>query len=126
MEENINNDDNSVIPVSIQTKSEASRDTLNIMIGIAKDNRLSPEDKKRLIMYSQNRLTNRRKMAYLALYGILASLGFLLLATIVDGVSYMAILESIGENKSLFAWIEGFLAAIAAAYYGVSAWRPAS
>lgn len=126
MEKNINSDDNSVIPVSIETKSESSRDPLSIMIEIAKDDRLSPEDKKRLIMYSQNRFTNRRKMAYLALYGILASLGFLLLATIVDGISSSTILESIGDNKSLFAWIEGFLAAIVAAYYGVSAWRPAS
>jgi hypothetical protein len=126
MEENEKNDDNSLIPVSIESKSESARDPLRIMIEIAKDDRLSPEDKKRLIMYSQNRFTNRRKMAYMALYGILASLGFLLLATIVDGISSTAILESIGDNKSLFAWIEGFLAAIVAAYYGVSAWRPAS
>ena len=50
MEENKKNDDNSLIPISIESKSESARDPLRIMIEIAKDDRLSPEDKKRLIM----------------------------------------------------------------------------
>lgn len=126
MEQNDPKKNKSVVPLNVTTESDASRDPLRIMIEIAKDDKLSREDKTRLIMYSLNRFRNRRKMAYIALYGIITSLGFLLLATLIDGISSSNILDSIVDNKSLFIWIEGFLAAIVAAYYGVSAWKPAS
>ena len=42
------------------------------------------------------------------------------------GQTCEGILASIKSNQNLIAWIEGFLTAIVAAYYGVSAWRPAS
>ncbi len=123
----------SVVPVKVEAGAEAGRDPLKIMIEIAKDNDLSAEDKSALISYAQTRFKNRRRMAYIALYALIASLGLIFVAAFIDGFSTCqadktckGILESIKNNQSLIAWIEGFLTAIVAAYYGVSAWRPAS
>ena len=125
MTEVATNTEKTNVPITVEVKNDASKDPLRIMIEILENEILSDEDKRRLLIYSQARFTNRRRMAYLALYAIILSLAFLLLATFIDGMSSTTILESIGENQQLFAWIEGFLAAIVAAYYGVSAWKPA-
>ena len=116
----------SVVPMKVEGSSDSSKDPIRIMIEIAENEKLTNEDKTNLIKLSQARFTNRRRMAYISLYMIIASLIYLLLATLIDGISNTTILDSIGENRTLFAWIEGFLAAIVAAYYGVSAWKPAS
>ena len=116
----------SVVPVKVETSSEAGRDPLRIMIEIAENEKLSDQDKTTLIQYSQERFTNRRRMAYVALYAFVVSFGLLFLAAFIDGFSGSSILQSIKESQTLFAWIEGFLTAIVAAYFGVSAWRPAS
>ncbi len=116
----------SVVPGKVETSSEAGRDPLRIMIEIAKNEELSDQDKTNLILFSKERFTNRRRMAYVSLYALVVSLGLLFLAAFIDGFSSSSILQSIKESQTLFAWIEGFLTAIVAAYFGVSAWRPAS
>jgi len=123
----------SVVPFRVEKASEAGRDPLRIMIEIAKDAVLSDADKTALISYSQARFTNRRRMAYVSLYALVASLAFLFIAALIDGLgscptgqTCQGILGSIKNSQGLITWIEGFLAAIVAAYYGVSAWRPAS
>jgi len=70
-------------------------------------------------------------MAYFALGAILASLVFLLSASVYDGIlatpeECSGILDSLGKVQGLFVWIEGFLATIVGAYYGVSSFRPSS
>ena len=109
------------------------------MIEIAENKQLSNEDKSELIKCAQTRFTNRRRMAYWALISIIVSLGLLFAAAFIDGlrdpctagstagsIECPRILASIASSNSLFIWIEGFLTAIVAAYYGVSTWRPAS
>jgi hypothetical protein len=127
------NDQKSVVPVKGETTPEAGRDPLRIMLEIAKDKELSDADKSALILYAQTRFTNRRRMAYIALCALIASLVLLFIAAFIDGLTTCpigktceGILESIKNSQTLITWIEGFLAAIVAAYYGVSAWRPAS
>jgi hypothetical protein len=121
-----------VVPVTVETQPEAGRDPLRIMIEIAENEKLSDQDKKNLILYSRQRFKNRKRMAYVSLYALVISLGLLFLAAFIDGLSAcpegqtcVGILQSVKDNQTLFIWIEGFLTAIVAAYFGVSAWRPA-
>jgi len=116
----------SVVPASVEETSEAGRDPLRIMIEIAENDKLSDEDKTNLIIFSKERFKNRRLMAYISLYALVASLVLLFLAAIIDGIAGTQIIVSIKGSQTLFAWMEGFLTAIVAAYFGVSAWRPAS
>ena len=121
-----------VVPVTVETEPEAGRDPLRIMIEIAENDKLSDQDKKNLILFSRQRFKNRKRMAYVSLYALAISLGLLFLAAFIDGLSVcpkgqtcVGILKSIKDSQTLFIWIEGFLTAIVAAYFGVSAWRPA-
>ena len=123
----------SVVPAKVETAPEAGRDPIRIMIEIAENEKLSDNDKNALISHAQTRFTNRRRIAYIALYALVASLALLFIAAFIDGFSTCptgqtceGILGSIENSQTLFTWIEGFLTAIVAAYYGVSAWRPAS
>ena len=112
---------------SVSPPPESSRDPLRIMVEILENDKIKDADKSALLNYARTRFTNRRRIAYIALWGIIISLILLFIAAFADGFgSGTNILESIGESYGLFAWIEGFLGAIVAAYYGVSAWRPAS
>ena len=127
------NDKKSVVPVKVEKAPETGQDPLRIMVEIAKDKELSDADKSALISYAKTRFNNRRRMAYVALYALIASLGLLFIAAIIDGFTTCptgqtceGILKSINNSQTLITWIEGFLTAIVAAYYGVSAWRPAS
>ena len=119
-------DSASVVPEKIDTAPEASRDPLRIMIEIAESKDLSDSDKTNLITYSKERFTNRRRLAFVALYALVGSLVLLFLAAFLDGLGSSKILDAISKNQTLFAWVEGFLTSIVAAYYGVTAWRPAS
>ncbi|MFT5707426.1 MAG: hypothetical protein ACI9ES_001720 [Oceanospirillaceae bacterium] len=123
----------SFVPNSGPVSPESAKDPLTKMIEIAKDPDLSAEDKATLIAYAQKKFNNRRRMAYIALLTIVVSLVLLFIAAFMDGTSAcvksgdcIGILESIKANESLITWIEGFLTSIVAAYFGVSAWRPAS
>ena len=122
--------ENSVVPVNEKGTPEAGRDPLSKMVEIAKDKELSPEDRKELISYAQKRFANRRRMAYISLFTIVGSLVLLFAAGFIDGLSTRpggtGILDALKNNQTLIAWIEGFLTSIVAAYYGISAWRPAS
>jgi len=100
---------------------DSSRDPLSKMVEILKDPDLSDTDKQALLNYAKRKFDNRRRMAYIALFAIIASLALLFLAAFVEGA-----LTVINQNQTLIIWIEGFLASIVAAYYGVSAWRPSS
>ena len=123
----------SVIPVKEKSIPETGKDPIRIMIEIAENENLSDADKAALILYSQTRFKNRRLMAYLALYAVVTSLALLFIAAFIDGFSScsagescVGILGSIKNSQTLFAWVEGFLTSIVAAYFGLSAWRPAS
>lgn len=126
-------DQNSVVPVKNEKSTEAGQNPIGIMVKIAENENLSDADKSALIKYAQNRFTNRRRMAYIALYALILSLALLFLAAFIDGINCPAgkvcnggILKSLESSQTLFICIEGFLTTIVAAYYGVSAWRPAS
>lgn len=125
--------ENSVVPSNASALPESSRDPLSKMIEIAKDKELSDADKSALISYAQKKFVNRRRMAYIALISIVVSFFLLFVAAFIDGLTPCpeghtceGILESIKNSQTLIAWIEGFLTSIVAAYFGVSAWRPAS
>ena len=122
-----------VMPSDVSSLPEASKDPLSKMVDIAKDKDLSDADKSALLKYAQQRFVNRRRMAYVALSAIVISLFLLLLAAFIDGFSTCptgetcrGILDAVKDSQTLIAWIEGFLTSIVAAYYGISAWRPAS
>ncbi len=126
--------ENSVVPSNPSALPESSRDPLSKMIEIAKDKELSDADKSALISYAQKKFVNRRRMAYIALISIVVSFFLLFVAAFIDGLAppcpkdhtCVGILESIKNSQTLITWIEGFLTSIVAAYFGVSAWRPAS
>ena len=114
-------------------KPESSRDPLRIMVEIAENQNLSVEDRAYLIQYSRDRFKNRQFMAYLCLSVIILSLVFLYVGAFVDGLSpcvqsgeCAGVLSTVKNNQTLIIWINGFLAAIVGAYYGVSALRPSS
>ena len=120
-------------PLSRYAPPETSKDPLRILQEIAGDKDIDTEAKTWLFNYAVTRFKNRRKMAYLSLIAILASLVFLILGAVHDGLSKcvidkscVGILTSLSEVEGLFVWIEGFLAAIVATYYGVSSFRPSS
>lgn len=126
-------DQPSVVPVKAESVPDAAKDPIRIMIEIAENKNLPDKDKSELILYSLTRFTNRRRMAYIALTAIVVSLALLFVAAFIDGLSSCpanqqceGILSSIETSQTLIAWIEGFLTAIVAAYYGVTAWHPAS
>ncbi len=119
-------------PLSGFTPPETSKDPIIVLKGILADKELNANEKEWLLNYSVTRFQNRRTMAYWALGAILASLAFLLFASLYDGIGTceaapcVGILTSLGQIQGLLEWIEGFLAAIVATYYGVSSFRPSS
>nr|VFK55646.1 MAG: hypothetical protein BECKTC1821F_GA0114240_100765 [Candidatus Kentron sp. TC] len=126
-------DKSSVVPLKIETASDAGKGPIRVMMEVAENEKLSDQDRATLISYAQTRFTNRRRMAYVALCALIFSLAFLFVAAFVDGFTECVkcktctgILDSIKKVEAVIIWIEGFLATIVAAYYGVSAWRPGS
>lgn len=122
-----------VLPSLNGVPADSSKDPLNRLEAIAKDSSIEPEVKQWLLNHAVTRFQNRRRMAYLALYTIIAIVVFLGVAAVHDGVSEcvsqqtcQGILASIEQVQSLMAWVVGFLASIIAAYYGVSSFRPSS
>ena len=116
-----------------QSSPESAQDPIRIMIEIAENQNLSEEDKRALILHSQNRFKNRRHMAYISLITIVITVAVLLIAAFIDGLVLCdgssqceGILAAIEKNQTLLAWLEGFLTSIVAAYYGVTAWKPSS
>lgn len=99
----------------------SGQDPIKVMMEIAKDPDLAAADKTQLIEFARNRFRHRRLIAYTALWALLVSLGVLLGMAIAGGEG----LDQI-KDSSLLISIEAFLTAIVGAYYGVSAWRPAS
>jgi len=120
-------------PLSGFSPPETAKDPIIVLKGILADKELNANEKEWLLNYSVTRFQNRRTMAYWALGAILASLAFLLFASLYDGIGTceasdpcVGILTSLGQIQGLLEWIEGFLAAIVATYYGVSSFRPSS
>ncbi len=126
-------DQSSVVPVKVETASEAGKDPLRVMIEIAENDNLSDQDKSAPI-------TTRKPASLIddvwpisPFYALVVSLALLFIAAGIDSFrtcpkdqDCSPILESIKNGQTLITWLEGFLTAIVAAYYGVSAWRPAS
>ncbi len=105
---------------------ESSRDPLKRMIEIAKDSELSDEDKKELIRFATTRFQNRRKMAYLALYVIVAIFALIVVGAFIDGLAGTDIVDELEEVQTIIIWGFGFLTTIVGAYYGVTTLRPSS
>ena len=123
----------SIFSLSKDSPSEAGRDPIRLMIEITENDKLTADDKAALVQFTRERFKNRRRMAYVSLYTIIASAALLFIGAFIDGLSTCpagmtckGILDTVKENNSLFIWINGFLTAIVGAYYGVSAWRPSS
>ncbi len=123
----------SLFPNNSKSSPESAQDPIRVMIEIAENKNLSDEDKRALIIHSQNRFKNRRKMAYISLITIVMTVALLLIAAFIDGLVLCdgssqceGILAAIEKNQTLLAWLEGFLTSIVAAYYGVAAWKPSS
>ena len=114
------------IPPISGAGSSASEDPLSVMLHITKDSDLNDEQKFRLLEYCGVRFKHRRRIAYIAFCAILASLGLLFVAAIVDGSNKTEILAKVASVSTLIGTIEFFLTAIVAAYYGMSTWRPSS
>lgn len=129
----------------INQPTTSSHDPLRVLMEIAKDPDLSDAEKQTLIQMDRQRFTNRRRMAYWALFAIIGTLVFLLGAAIYDALpdemlacataakatgtalpNCGSILKSLTEAQTLLSWIMGFLASIVAAYYGFSSLRPSS
>ena len=102
------------------------------MIEIVKDEAILPQDRQALLAYAQQRFQHRRKMPYVALFTIVASVILLFLSAFIPAgcqnkpCKANVVLDILGQNYALISWIEGFLAAVVGAYYGVSAVRPSS
>ena len=86
----------------------SSQDPVKAMAEILKDPGLDAKDKQLLYDLSKTRFKHRRQMAYIALFGMF----------VVAGVSTVTDIDT--------NWLYPTLAAIVAAYYGVSAIRPNS
>lgn len=99
---------------------QAGSDPIKVMLEIAQSD-LEDTDKTQLIEFAKNRFRHRRRMAYIALWSLVISL----LALLVMGFTCPASFEKVA-NSGLLISLEAFLTAIVGAYYGVSAWRPAS
>ncbi len=135
-------DGNSVVPVEGNTTPAAGKDPIANMVAIAENANLTDQDKTALIRFATNRFTNRRRMAYIALFALVGSLVLIFTAAFIDGYAttpvtvtvdgtkvvkeYVGILKSIQSSQTLFTCLVGFFTAIVGAYYGVSAWRPSS
>ena len=117
-----------IMPKTGDPAPDSAKDPLRLMIEIAKDSDISDEDKTALILYSNSRFKNRRRMAYISLLTLVASFVFIFVAAIIDGTGGQTtnILEKIKEHQMIINWIGGFLTSIVAMYFGVSSWRPAS
>ena len=102
-------------------QAPAGDDPIKMMMEIAKDSELAPADKTQLIEFARNRFRHRRRMAYIALAALLLSLAGLFILAFTCGKCFTEL-----KDSSLLISIEAFLTTIVGAYFGVSAWRPAS
>ena len=116
-----NGNDQQTGVISARQQPPAGQDPIKAMMEIANDPNLTPEDKSALIEFAKNRFRHRRRMAYIALYTLILSLA----ALFIMGFVCHTCLDKI-KDATLVVSIEAFLTAIVGAYYGVSAWRPAS
>ena len=106
--------------------TDAARDPIRLMMEIAENQELSPSDRAYLIQLAQERFKNRRRMAYICLITLVASIVCLFVGAFVEGIFGKKVLSVIAEHSDLFVWADFFLTTIIGAYYGVSAWRPSS
>ena len=107
--------------ISATQPATAGLDPIKVMMEVAKDKDLAPADKTLLIEFAKNRFRHRRRMAYIALAALLLSLAALFVMAFACSDSFKEV-----KDSSLLISIEAFMTAIVGAYYGVSAWRPAS
>lgn len=118
-------EERSVFP-SDNVTSSSSRDPVQVLIDIVTNGNIPDADKTRLITFAQNRFRHRRRMAYVCLYTIVVSVGFVFLAAVIDAYGDKAILNTLNTMTTFLGVIEFFLTGIVAAYYGMSSWRPSS
>ena len=117
----------SVVPaVNPSGISDAARDPIKTMVEIAKDPALSPEDKTKLIELAKQRFSNRRRMAYISLWTVVATLAYVGIVSAVDGIAGTTVSTALADNQTLVSFALAFLTALVVAYYGMSTWRPSS
>lgn len=107
-------------------KPEAGRDPIRLMVEIAENDKLSPEDRALIIGFAQNRFKHRRRMAYICLIALVLGFLSLFVAAFMSCCEGKSVLSNIHQQKELFIWGGFFLTSIVGAYYGVSALRPSS
>lgn len=115
-------------------QAESGKDPLSKLLEIVQSD-IDDYYKQQLIHIHQNRFRNRRRMAYISLYCLIALFLFVVVGIWSDGM-YLCdpdedlcrkgVLAVIKENNDLVVWIAGFFTSIVGAYYGVSALRPSS
>ena len=116
-----NDDNHQPSVIAPPQQATAGNDPIKTIMEIAKDSDLTPADRTQLIEFAKNRFRHRRRMAYIALAALLLSLAGLFILAFTCGECFTKL-----KDSSLLISIEAFLTAIVGAYYGVSAWRPAS
>ncbi len=116
----------------IKVPPDSGKDPLRLLVEIVENKNITSEDKQALIMYSQKRFDNRRKIAYIALFSILVSIVVLFIGAFLDSkecggiTGPCGVIGIISENASIFYVLNGFLTAIVVAYFIITAWRPSS
>ena len=115
--------------------AESSRDPVARLAELLTTEGLSPEQKTLLVGEHRARFKNRRKMAYISLYCLLALFIVVLIGIVTDGLykcevddenCRRGILAVMNENSTVIVWISGFFTSIVAAYYGSTIIRPSS
>lgn len=120
------NESPSVMNLVNREPSESSRDPVRLMMEIVQNTDISPGDRAALVKFASSRFKNRRIMAYICLYTIIASMALIFIGAFLDGLFDTNVIGVIKENTALYVWVDGFLTSIVGAYFGVSAWRPSS
>ena len=91
--------------------SGSDNDPVKALAEILKDEKLTAEDKQLLFDMARTRFKNRRRMAYISLFGIF-------------GLALLSAVPSVVIDQ--INWLYAMLAGIVAAYYGVSVLGPKS
>lgn len=111
-------------------QSQSSRDPVEVMRDAFKDNEIDETERDMLYVMANNRFANRRRMAYIALWAIVAASVFLGISIIVDASQSVdsggTVSAVIKEYENLLTWFGSFFTAIIALYFGASSLRPSS
>lgn len=113
----------------------ATKDPLIKISNILGNPNLTEKQKNTLILLHNDRFKNRRIIAYLSMFALLALFITILIGIWMDGlyvcdpqkaICREGILATLEANKGTVIWVMGFFTSIIGAYYGTTALRPSS